>query len=498
MHKIDKNNFLSSFKLPHERKTSTYNGSSMKIDLSGNIWITSLYGFEKYNPAKSEFTLLPTIMTKKMSESLKQKIYEISRSREPISSILKVGEASNSEKRFSLSKDQKVLIIGVGEGRMVQGNFGMFDKGSLLTSDGKLVWSMNDLSRTFNDGGGFKNRIAVKCVDLKKGDYKVSFATDVGHSYGAWNVLAPPDSMWYGIQVLNINESEFNSLNELNEKEINSDKYMPTEIGASIEFSKKLYNVVWLGSRGNGFFRYDLSSGNFKQYNYDTKNRFSPNNSVNYIFEDREGIVWVATESNLLRFDPATEKMEKFDQKDGLPSSLVNSIIEDLQGNLWISTSAGLSKLNKNAPKDKWNFVNYDTRDGLQGFSTSKASWISKDGEIVLGSSEGIISFYPGKINEVKPDIVIDDIKIDDISLKSDSAAVSLEHSIMKTDELVLSYSQNNISFEFASIHFSRPEKNKIIYILEGFNNHWISTDRNFASFTNLKPGEYTFRGTRF
>ena len=56
----------------------------------------------------------------------------------------------------------------------------------------------------------------------------------------------------------------------------------------------------------------------------------------------------------------------------------------------------------------------------------------------------------------------------------------------MKLDELDLSYTQNNISFEFASIHFSRPEKNKIIYMLEGFNTHWISTDRNFASFTNL------------
>ena len=64
----------------------------------------------------------------------------------------------------------------------------------------------------------------------------------------------------------------------------------------------------------------------------------------------------------------------------------------------------------------------------------------------------------------------------------------------MKLDELHLSYTQNNISFEFASIHFSRPEKNKIIYKLEGFNNHWISTDRNFVSFTNLEPGEYTFR----
>ena len=308
-------------------------------------------------------------------------------------------------KAFHLDKDQKVLIIGVGEGRMVQGNYGMFDKGSLLSGDGKLIWSMNDLSRTFNDGGGFKNRISIQCLDLKQGDYKLTFSSDVGHSYGNWNVITPPDSEWYGIQVLNMNDSEYNSINELNEKEINSDKYLPMEIGISIELSKRLYNVLWLGSQRNGFFKYDLATGNFNQYNFDSKNKFSPNNFISYIFEDRVGIVWIATANSLLRFDPETEKIEKYDQKDGLPSSQINSLIEDLQGNLWISTSGGLSKLNKNAPRDKWNFVNFDTRDGLQGYGSSRASWISKDGEIFLGSNDGITSFYPGKINEVKPDI---------------------------------------------------------------------------------------------
>ncbi|MCB0750991.1 MAG: hypothetical protein KDC52_05920, partial [Ignavibacteriae bacterium] len=237
-----------------------------------------------------------------------------------------------------------------------------------------------------------------------------------------------------------------------------------------------------------------MATGHFKQYNFDPKSINSLNNYINCIFEDSEGIVWIATANSLLRFDPATEKIDKFDQKDGLPSNQINSIIEDLEGNLWINTSAGLSKLNKNLPKEEWNFVNFNAQDGLQGFTSSKASWIGKDGEIFLGGRDGITYFYPGKINEVKPDIVLEDIKISDISLKSDSAAVKLKESIMKLDELNLSYTQNNISFEFASIHFSREEKNKILYMLEGFNDHWISSDRNFASFTNLNPGEYTFK----
>jgi len=493
LHKIEKNNSLNSIKSPLGKMTPTYNTNSMKVDLSGNVWIASLYGFEKYNPVKNEFTLLPTIMNKKMSKIFKQKLYEISESREPISSILKVGEASNSEKKFSLNHDQKALVICVGEGRMTQGNDGLWDTGSLLTGDGKLIWSMNDLSKTFNDGGGFKNRIAVKCIDLKKGHYKISYATDVGHSYGTWNAAPPPDSMWYGIQVIPLDQAEYDLINKLNEKEINSDKYMPMEVGTSIVFSKQLNNIVWLGSAFNSFFKYDLNTGSFKQYNFDSRNKFSPNNAVSFIFEDSEGIVWVTAQSSLIRFDPTTEKIEKYSQKDGLPSNQINSIIEDLQGNLWINTSSGLSKLNKNAPKDKWNFVNFDTRDGLPGFSNSKANWIGDDGIIFFGANDGIISFYPGKINEVKPDIVIEDIKVSDISLKSDSSNVKIEKSVMRLDELDLSYTQNNISFEFAAIQFSRPEKNKIIYMLEGFDNHWIPTNRNFASYTNLAPGEYTF-----
>lgn len=492
--KMDNNNALKYINPGSKKKTSAYIINSIKIDLSGNLWIASQYGFEKYDPIQNKFSYLPTIMNKKISENLHQKIHEIVDKRDPIAAILKVGEASSIEKKFSLEHDQKVIIVCLGEGRMSQGNYGIWDRGSILTGSGDLIWSMNDLSKTYNDGGGYKNRIAIKCLELKSGDYKLAFATDVGHSYGTWNVDPPIDSIWYGIQVLKINDFEYKQIEDLNESEIQLKKYMPMEVGNCIELNKKNKNIIWLGSTANGFFKYDVVTGNYKQYNYDLKNRFSPENAVSFIFEDKEGIVWLATFSSLLRFDPNTEKIEKFGQKDGLPSNLVNSIIEDLDGNLWISTTGGLSKLNKNAPRSKWNFVNYNATDGLQNYGSSRASWISKEGEIILGSNDGIISFFPGKINKVKPDLLIEDIKILDVSLKSDSTFVMLEKSIMETDKLNLSYKQNNLSFEFASLHFSRPEKNKVLYMLEGFDSHWISSDRNFASYTNLAPGKYTFR----
>ncbi len=491
--KLNKNLTAIPVESPHKNKTTVYNANDLKMDSAGNIWIASRYGFEKYNPVTKVFSLLPTEMNKQMSEGYKKIISQIPESREPIASILKVGEAFNSEKEFVINQDQKVLVLCVGEGRIVGGSESLFDTGSLLSDKNQLIWSMNNFHKTFYSGGGFKNRIGVKCVELKKGTYKLTYASDVGHSYGNWNVVPPSDSLWWGIQILPISDAEFYKIKSINDKEINVKNFMPMEVGTTIEISKRMHNVLWLGSSANGFFKYDLATGIYKQFNFDEKNKFSGESSISILFEDRDGIVWGASQSNLFKLNPETEQIETFDQKDGLPSNNINTIVEDLQGNLWINTTGGLAKLNKSAPKENWNFVNFDLQDGLQDYGIGNASWISKDGEIIFGGINGVISFYPGRINTTLPDIVIEDIKISDVSIMVDSANVYIDESIPKLEKLNLTHTQNNISFEFSSIHFSRPAKNKVQYRLAGFDSHWKSTERNFASFTNLDPGEYTF-----
>lgn len=150
---------------------------SIKINPSGEIWIASSLGIDRFNPLTGRFTPIPRIMNKNVNKVLKSYVTEIVKRKKPLSSILKVGEGENLESSFSIESKQKVLLINVGEGRSVQQM--MFDYGSLSKEGGKNVWAFDDLYKTFNAGGGFKNRISFKCLELEKGKYNLHFQSDV-------------------------------------------------------------------------------------------------------------------------------------------------------------------------------------------------------------------------------------------------------------------------------------------------------------------------------
>lgn len=60
---------------------------------------------------------------------------------------------------------------------------------------------------------------------------------------------------------------------------------------------------------------------------------------------------------------------------------------------------------------------------------------------------------------------------------------------------LNLPYNKNYLLIEWATIHFTFPEKNISRYKLEGYDEGWISAgNRNLAIYSNLPPGSYVFR----
>ena len=108
------------------------------------------------------------------------------------------------------------------------------------------------------------------------------------------------------------------------------------------------------------------------------------------------------------------------------------------------------------------------------------------DGIMYFGGINGLNYFNPDSIviNSYIPPIVISSVNILNEKIKG------------SPNELILSYDQNFVSFEFAALDFSAPNRNKYSYILDGFQKYWINTEgsKRTATYTNLPPGEYTFK----
>jgi len=468
--------------------------NDLKFDKAGRLFVAHRGGVDILYPDQNIVKKIPSVTNRELKPELQTDIINLINSSQPIASILKVGEQKLLEKEFEISDGSKVLIVGVGEGQsdLVK----MFDFGWLEDKDKNIIWSMSKFGDSFHFQGGMKNRIMTQTLQLKKGKYKLKFQSDVGHSYGNFNVLTPKDSALWGIQVIRISDKQFREFSKRIDEERKNNANMLLEIANSICISKSNENILWIGTSSQGLFKYNLITGEFIQYNKnaDPVSDFLTNNDVYYVLEDSKGIVWFSTPNGLGKLDPKTEKIKFFTEDDGLPTNLVGAIQEDNYGNLWISSAAGLTTLVRNETGEKETFINIDIKDGLQGYSFSLASWKTNNGELFFGGDNGVNYFIPGRTNQTKPKIVITDLKISDVSVFSDITTSPLKKDLNSTKELTLDYSQNDISLQFAPVHYSRPERNLIAYKLEGFNKDWVYSKLHFASFTNLDPGEYTFR----
>ena len=117
--------------------------------------------------------------------------------------------------------------------------------------------------------------------------------------------------------------------------------------------------------------------------------------------------------------------------------------------------------------------------------------------ELYFGGKNGFNEFNPGKIidNQNIPPIVITDLQIFNKSIKPGTVDSPLERQMSQTRELRLSYKQTVFSFTFTALNYVSPNNNQYAYILEGFDKKWnyIGTRRS-VTYTNLNPGQYTFR----
>jgi ligand-binding sensor domain-containing protein len=234
-----------------------------------------------------------------------------------------------------------------------------------------------------------------------------------------------------------------------------------------------------------------ISISGLDRYYHDPADPRSLSNS--YILSMHEadgGDIWFGTMqglSRLSREDRGDPSFTRYLMKDGLPNDVIYGILEDDPGYLWLSTNFGLSRLDTETEE----FKNYDSRDGLHGNEFNTGTFCrTREGTFIFGGVGGATEFHPDSIRDSSymPPVVLTGFNV------FDRPAV-LERSLPRTEKIVLSHSDNYFSFEFASLDYSKPDRNRFQYILEGLDREWTNAGtRNFAGYTQVDPGSYTFK----
>ncbi len=404
---------------------------------------------------------------------------------------------------YSICEDEKYLWIGTERGGINKYNketetyeyINLIKDGGLKSNNIKVI--IQDSKKnlwigTYKGGLVYYNVRTGKFRNyLHDPDKENSITNNIVYSLA----FDPDSNLWIGTR------EGVDCFYPKTEKFKHFERNLDESLGDFPDVVHKLYfdshDNLWLGSAVQGLFKYDREKNTFEYY--DTA---FGTTGVYTIYEDRRGNLWAAGNSGLFYVDQVKDSIVNYTEEDGLPINTIFSIKGDKQGNIWMSTTYGITKF-KNAIYDPYHpqFVNYKSNDGIHIKQfTQNTTNTSLSDEIFFGGVNGFISFFPSEIktHPIKPRVTITKLKIlnRDVKIGQEiQGRVVLKQSIITSDNITISYRDKVFTLEFASLHFSNPEKNQFKYMLEGFDDSWNTTtsEKRSATYTNLDGGNYRF-----
>lgn len=112
----------------------------------------------------------------------------------------------------------------------------------------------------------------------------------------------------------------------------------------ALSFAEDASGRLWIGGKEKGLHIYDRRQNRFYNYRYDPSREGSlPDNTINCIYMDRQGRVWIGTNRGPCLNSPEKQQFNQY----FLPSRsekpiTIYDFYEDEEGNIWIGTSEGI------------------------------------------------------------------------------------------------------------------------------------------------------------
>jgi signal transduction histidine kinase/CheY-like chemotaxis protein/ligand-binding sensor domain-containing protein/AraC-like DNA-binding protein len=259
------------------------------------------------------------------------------------------------------------------------------------------------------------------------------------------------------------------------------------------------HNRFWIITRNAGVFCLhpeNRDSMVFTRYLHEHyRDRYTVSYNAREMIEDNEGTIWFRSVKELFRYDPETDSIlpdHFFNQNYHCP---VHALSRDKNGIFWLSIEPGLLAYD---PEDTLNmpFRVYDHRNGLPySFVTRRTVFSDRQGYLYQGGvstfHSGFFRFHPDSLGQTKrevPPLFLTGFKVRNTDFPLDTNILFKKH-------VKLKYKQNFFSIAYSSLDHYGPDFTDYAYRLEGLDDDWVHAGNlNFANYTGVPPGDYTFR----
>lgn len=262
---------------------------------------------------------------------------------------------------------------------------------------------------------------------------------------------------------------------------------LPTDIKSADHFITSFCGDdkgnVWAASFISGIYLYDN-----KEFRNVTKEYKIGTHSVSDVVVTKDNTLYIGTLDGIYVVNPQTVLHEKITVEDGLNSDLVYSVyLTDDEKTLWAGTNQGANKINLQNyfSNRQGKILSFGKTEGFKGVECNTGG-LRKDANGILwfGTVNGVVKHTPGIYTENKQE---SKLSFTNFKLFYDDTLLE--------QNTVLPASLNNITFQYAGICLTNPDKVRYVHRLEGFDKSWSpETNQNFVTYSNLPAGKYTFR----
>lgn len=453
---IYKNNIIDKRSIISNRLISLF------VDDFGSLWIGSEEGLSYYDQTRYKFFDITKFADRELYENL------------------------NKETRAIIETHENEIWIGTSEGIGILNYLG--EKVNLIDEIDKKCKKCQAINVLFEDSKhriwvGTENGIFIYESKTKRFNNEIKKYLVLPHPNITKIYEYPGGNFWIGTNgggLLNFNENKKNI-------EFYSTFYEDKKLASDFVTDIIAYeDDLLVGSYNNGVTLIDLKTGNYKFLNQATINL--PSNYIYCFKVNNDNELLIGTANGLYILYPKIGNYETV-----IPGEMIKGIEEDEDGYFWLAVGDGIIKFS-----DKEGVIQkYTIKDGLLSqLFVERALYKGPSGIIYIGTSNGLNYFVPERISQ---NIHPPKLALTNISLIGDLTGeierYFLGRNVNLATTLNLPYNKNYLLIEWATIHFTFPEKNISRYKLEGYDEGWISAgNRNLAIYSNLPPGSYVFR----